>query len=333
MDFNKYRYLFIDGSFMLKRHNYMESKSWIDSGRDDSTYTVGNVARRYIYSLNKLARDIGGADKIITLWDMWDGGNGYYSTQILKGKYKDSRVYETEEDANKPDLTDEERRKILDNVKRNSMQTESKRFIINNLGSFGFPSVRYSGYEADSLSYIYSSILAFSDKPSCIASSDGDWGYNVSPKVHFCKVGMRGNETKVFTYNELSKDIDEDIVGKVSLYDWKSYYDSIEGSHNDMRRTRRDNFNTRNIINNIILRGDYSGIEDMDLFNLQYSTFKIERFPGFNRIIDEFNSKLNLGKIASLEEFKLFNNDNNLGISDKWYNSLSDRLDHSLYKS
>lgn len=332
MILNEHRYLFVDGSFMLKRHNFMESKDWINSDRDDSKYTAANVARRFMYSVNKLGQEVGGVDKIFILWDMWDGGNGYYTTQILKGKYKDSRKFETKEDAEKPDLTEEEKREILDNAKRNEMQIESKRFIINHLGDYGMPSIRYGGYEADNLVWVYSSMLAFSDKTSVFSSSDGDWKFNgTSPSTHVYKVGMRGGKSEMFKYDQMVTEIPEDLRGKVSLYDWKAYWDSLDGSHNDMRKTRRDRVDTASIIENIVLRNDYSGIEDLELFKSQYSTFRVDQFPGFQRIIDEFPEKMKSGTFKSLSEFREFSDKSGLGISDSWYTKFTDRLDPMLY--
>ena len=70
---------------------------------------------------------------------------------------------------------------------------------------------------------------------------------------------------------------------------------------------------------------------DLDLFKLQYSTFKVDQFPGFQRIIDEFPEKMKSGSLKPLAEFKEFNDKFGLGISDSWYTKFTDRLDPQLY--
>lgn len=333
MILNKYKYLFVDGSYYLKKSNFIAWNNWLKSDKKDS-YTVGDVSRMMIYSINKVMKEMNGVDKVFILWDAWAADiKGYYTTHILKGNYKDSRVYVTEEDAQKEDLTNEERQKILDEAYRNEMQRKSKAFIIDNLGNYGIPSIRYFGYEADNLIWIYSSMLAQpGSKKSAFASSDADWGYaSTNPYSDFYKVGIRGAESKLIVYEDMIKEIPEELTGKISLYDWKAYYDSIEGSHNDMRRTRRDRFNTAFIIQNLIEKEDYTGIEDIDLFRLQYSTFRIEKFPNFQKIINEFNEKMSTGKLPTAQEFKKFSDDNGLGISERYLSSFIDRLDPKLY--
>lgn len=332
MILNKYRYLFVDGSYYLKKNSFISWNNWIKSGKT-SSFTHLDISRMMMYSINKVMKEMNGADKVFILWDAWSAEvNGYYTTSILKGNYKDGRVYVTEKDADNPDLSEEEKQKVLDEAYKNKIQKEAKSFMIDNLKNLGIPSIRYWGYEADSLAFIYSSILASSDKRSAFASADGDWGYNVTnPNCDYYKIGVRGAPSKLVTYNDMIKEIPSDLLGKVSLYDWKAYYDSLEGSHNDMRKTRRDKFDTKFIIQNLVEREDYTGIENIDLFRLQYSTFKIERFPNFNKIIDEFNSKILEGSIFNIEEFRDFMSSNNLGISESWYTRFSDSLDHNLY--
>lgn len=338
MILNKYRYLFVDGSYYVNKCNFVIWKNWINSEKKES-YTEADVGRLMIYSINKLIKEIDGVDKVFILWDQWGADiKGYYATNILKGAYKDNREWISKEDAEKaaekPEVSEEEKQSLLDKSVRYEMQTKSKKWIIDNLGGLGIPSIRYYGYEADNLAWIYSSILATSNKVSAFASSDSDWRYlGTSPGTHVYKIGVKGTKSQLITYDEMIKEMPENLIGKISLYDWKSYYDSIEGSHNAMRRTRRDRFDTKVIIQNLVEREDYTGIEDVDLFRLQYSTFKIELFPNFHKIVSEFNDKIKIGRIMSIEEFEKFNKDTGLGISNKYYQEFTDRLDSKLYLS
>lgn len=332
MILNKYKYLFVDGSYYMKKCNFIAWNNWIKSDKKES-YSETDVARMMIYSINKVMKEMNGADKVFILWDQWASDiKGYYATNILKGQYKDDREWITKESAEAADVSEEEKQKLLDKSIMYDMQIKSKRWIIQNLGNLGIPSIRYSGYEADNLIWIYSSLLANDNKLSAFASSDTDWKYlATTPNTNVYKVGVRGATSQLITYEDMIKEIPEDLIGKISLYDWKSYYDSIEGSHNAMRRTRRDRFDTKFIIQNLVEKEDYTGIEDIDLFRLQYSTFIIEKFPNFQKIVSEFPDKMKLGKIMSISEFSDFSKDSSLGISDKYYENFIGRLDHKLY--
>lgn len=332
MILNNYKYLFCDGSYYLKKSVFISWKNWIDSGKT-TTFSEPLVARMMMYSINKAMKELGGADKAFIVWDQWDSNiKGYYITHILKSKYKDDREWVTKDDAEKEGLTDEEKQAILDKSAMFDMQVKAKRWIIENLGKVGLPSIRYPGYECDQLIYVYAALLFNDNKKSVIASSDSDWSYIITPNCDHCKVGVRGKSATLITYNDfITSEIPEDLLGKISLYDWKSYYDSIEGSHNNMRRSRRDNFDTKFIIHNIVTRNDYTGIEDPELFKLQYSTFNLSDYPNFNRILKEFPDKLKLGSLMNEDEFVKFSEESKLGVSKSWYSKFINSLDYKLY--
>lgn len=334
MILNKYRYLFIDGSFYVKKNNYILWKKWIESGKV-AKYDEGEVIRMMLYSLNKLINEIGGTDKAYILWDSWSADvKGYYRTDILKGLYKDNRTYVSEDDLKKPDLTEEDKEALKDELIKSDVQRKAKSAMIDLLGNYGVPNIRYYGYECDDLVWIYSSMLANDTKRSAFASSDSDWSYlGTTPNTDVYKIGVRGAKSELITYDDMLNKMPEKLKGIVSLYDYKAYYDSIEGSHNNMRRTRKDHANTDDIILELVKDEDMRNLKDPDLFRLQYSTFKVERFPGFNKIIEEFNSKMKMGKVPTLDEAMKFSNDLGMGISVGWMTKFINKFDSNLYEA
>ena len=85
---NKYKYALIDNSYILARNHY-----GISAGKKAGEYTVGDLIKSCIYTLNKIPRDFGvTADKYVFICDKWSPDfGGYYTTHLLGGAYKDSR--------------------------------------------------------------------------------------------------------------------------------------------------------------------------------------------------------------------------------------------------
>lgn len=331
---NKYRYNIIDGSWLLKR-NCSLSFSFFKRDPENNVFTPGKVLTSFIQSINKFARDYGvTADKVIICWDMWDGPSGYYTSQVLAGEYKDDRKYYTEADLDNPDLTDEQKKEIELEVLRNDVQRKAKYMIKSDLWKYGIPSIYEAGYEADQIVWVLANMLNSQDKPSIITSADSDWSYLVTPNVDYFKAPLRGAEPKILTYAEsVSQKMPEDLVGKISLYDYKSMYDSLESSHNAMRRTRKEGLDTNDVIRQIVNSGDYSGVEDLRRYNLQLSTFDISQFPKFQKVLDMVNTLDKIGGLAPVEEFRMFSDSAGMTVSDSYYMKFRDRLDPSLYRS
>lgn len=64
---NKYKYALIDNSYILARNHY-----GISVGKKAGEYTVGDLIKSCIYTLNKIPRDFGvTADKYVFICDKW----------------------------------------------------------------------------------------------------------------------------------------------------------------------------------------------------------------------------------------------------------------------
>lgn len=329
---NKYRYNIIDGSWLLKR-NCSLSFSFYKKDPESNEFHPGKVVTSFIQSINKFSRDYGvTADKVIICWDMWADASGYYTSQVLAGEYKDDRKYYTEDDLKDESLTDEQRKEIELEVLRNEVQRKSKALIKYELWKYGIPSIYEAGYEADQIVWVLANLLNSQDKPSIITSADSDWSYLVTPNVDYFKAPLRGSEPRIVTYNEaVLEKMPEDLLGKVSLYDYKAMYDSLESSHNAMRRTRKEGLDTNDVIRSIINDQDYSGVEDLRRYNLQLSTFDISQFPKFQKVLGLVESLGRIGRLSSIPEFRTFSDSNKMKVSDSYYSKFKDRLDPSLY--
>lgn len=329
---NKYRHIFCDGSYYLTKNNYIASKA---ENPDD--YNAGAVVKMMIWSMNKFFKEGNQGDHMVLIWDAWSAScNGYYQTNMLK-TYKANRKYFTEEDLSDDsikDLTDEEVKELELNVKRDKIKREAKKIIIDELGKFGIPSVRVWGVEADFISHIASSLLSNDTKKSAFASRDGDWMFlSCTPATDFYKIAIGGAPMSIVTYEDAVKCIPDKIKGKVSLYDFVSFRDSLNGSHNNMSKTRSDRVKIEDIIERLINNEDYTGIDDPDLFRMQYSTFQLHKLiPNFMNIVKDFPQIFTLGQLGTLDEFKEFREKYNVGIGDNYYNNFIKRLDPQFYQ-
>jgi hypothetical protein len=324
---NKYKYGLIDGRYILTRALF----ATVNYERSPEA-TASDVVRSVIYTLRKLSRDYGvTTDKLIFLWDKWDPKySGYYRTFLLKGLYKDDREYITDEDVEKED--DPEVKKQLEfKAYQNKVKYEAKTILQNELGKFGVPSFMRLGYEGDDLAAISANYLYNDNKPSILITKDGDWSFFLNPKVDYFRIPLKGKDPEIITFSSMINEVPEELRSRVSLYDWKALYDSIEGSHNAMRKTRFDRVNTKDIIKNIILNEDYSGIEDYETFRKQYDSFLINKFPDFDKVCNMIYYYDKSGRCGSLDEFKEFDKKYNIGISDKYYTGYIDTFDTRLY--
>lgn len=332
---NKYKFLIADFSFILSRNLFVISKD-----KEVGEYTYGEVIRMTIWTINKLARDYGlTADKVVLIYDKWDKElGGYYTTYLLGGQYKDTRKYMTEEVFREiksdPTKTPEEIHKAELELYQNQVKYKAKWAMISGFKDFGIPCLGLSGWEADNLAWLSSCLLY--DKytqPSVLVTKDSDWKYLINPRLDYFKMPKSGASPEITTYDEMYYQIPEPIRNKgISLYQYKSLVDSIDGSHNDMRRTRKEYVNLDQVIFEVI-NGNYSNIEDLELFKKQYNSFDISRYPR----IDEARRLIldvlpNCGRLGSIPEFHNFCDRHGIkDISDKYFTDFINRFDPKLY--
>lgn len=334
---NKYKYGLIDMSYLLSRNVFACSRKGLGQ------FDAGDVIKMTLQTLNKLPRDFGiTVDKYILVRDTWAKEyGGYYRTYILGGKYKDSRVYMTDEMVEEmrrdPSKTEEEIKKAELDAYINKVKREAKNGLIYELNKFGVPCVGVSGWEYDDLAWLASCMLyGVESKPSVIITKDSDLQYAISPQMDYFRIPAGGSEPQIITYNEMYAQIPDRLKGKVSLYQYKSFMDSLGEGHNDMRKTKKSGVDPVDAIEHI-LNEDFSDLEDYDTFVNQYSTFSVEKFPRFEEAKQIITDQLGkVGKLGSEAEFKVFCNKFNLREdkyfnAEKFFSQFINRFDQKLF--
>lgn len=346
----KYKYALVDFSYMIYRNFFAISR-----GKKPGEYHEGEIIRCTLQTLNKLSKSWGiTCDKIIMIYDKWDPQyQGYYTTYLLDGLYKDSRgdvegekgkgkpVYITQEVYDRmkedPTITPEELEEAYEKLYGNIVRYKAKWAMIRELANFGVPSVGLDGWEYDNLAWLASGLLYDPNgKPSVLITKDSDLQYALTPKMDYFKLPTAGSAPKVITYDEMYQTIPDELKGSLSLYDYKSYLDAMGDGHNDMRKTRKDYASPQQVIKEVLL-GDYSNISDVELFNKQLSTFDISKFPRFEEakriVTDLFDT---IGRLGTLKEFNEFKTKYNIGgqevwMGDQFFVSFISKFDPKLY--
>lgn len=337
MSTNKYKYALIDLSYLLTRNIYAISKG---KSNESGEWNEGDVIKATIYTINKVARDFGiTADKFIMLYDKWDPIiGGYYRSWLLKDSvsYKGSRVYINEDYINSlkanPDVSEEELKRALEEFKVNQIKLKTKKGMINDFKTIGIPCLGVEGWEFDDLAWLSACILHEIEPKKCvIITKDSDLQYSLTPKMDYFKLPTGGSSPEVITYDQMYEKIPQKLVDKgISLYDYKSYMDSLGAGHNDMRKTIKPR---KNLVETIlkILDGNFENVKDPEVFKLQMSTFDLTNYPKLStakELISEFDK---VGKIGDLAVFHDFCNKYQMTISDKYYDEFTSRLDPTLY--
>jgi len=321
----------------------------ISRDKKPGEYTAGDAIRVTIQTLNKLARDWGiTADKIIMIYDKWDKElGGYITTSMLKGCYKDDRgdiegkkgldAYMTkekyEEMKNDPDVSQADLEEAEKKLYFNTVKYDAKWGMVKDLANFGVPSLGVDGWEYDNLAWLAAGLLYNpNDKPSIIVTKDSDLQYALTPKMDYFRLPTHGSQPQIITYDEMYNSIPDPLKGKLSLYDYKSYLDAMGEGHNGMRKTRKDRVSPIDVIQHV-MAGDYSDLDDVDLFKTQLSTFDISKFPRFNEakrvVTDLFGTCGKLGSVVQFHEFcKKYGITE---ISDQYFITFISRFDPELY--
>lgn len=338
MNVNRYKYAIVDLSYVLNRNLRA-----ISSVKPGGEYSVGDVMRTTIQTLNKMARDYGiTADKIILGCDLWSQKyGGYYRTHCLKGDYKSSRKYVTPKDLvekkKDPAVKKEELVQMENEIFFNMVRKEAKIAITKNFSRIGLPCAGIDGWEFDDLAYFAGrELFKLDNKPSVVVTKDTDVLYSITPKMDYFKIPTGKNDTpQIRKYEEVYKSlVPEEIRNKnIGLYHYKALLDSLGGGHNDMKRTSESkDFNS---IISKIADGDFSGVRDREVFNIQFNSFNLDKFPGIEDakklIADGFPT---MGHIdENLEAFReICDRFGVKGISDDYFSKFIFRFDKSLFK-
>lgn len=337
---NKYGLAYVDLSFILTRNLWVATKD-----KEIHEMSAGEILRITLQSLRKLSRDWGiTADKIIMISDTWDKNlGGYIRTHMVKDfvAYKGSRKYMTEqllEDMRMdPNTTPEEIKAAERELAINKVKYEAKRAMLNGFPEIGIYSYGYPGYEFDDIATLASFMRAGKiNKPDIIITKDTDLLYSLSPTCSFFSLPTRGSEPKVTTYDEMYATIPQELRDKgVSLYNYHAFMDSLGFTgHNDMASSKKSKSNPVETILKI-MAGDYSDVENIELFKAQMSTFNLGNFPNLDKVQNAINTEFETkGKLGSLDDFHFFCSKYGVqGISDRYYSEFADEFDPRLFTS
>lgn len=335
---NKYNYAFIDGSFLLTRNLWVATKD-----KKPEEMNVGEVLRITIQTINKLYRDWGiTADKIVCIYDSWDRNiNGYIRSWMIKDyvQYKGSRKFITEQtiEAMKadPNTKPEDLEKAIHELATNKIKFQAKKIMLEEFKNIGIPAFSWPGYEFDDIATLASfGLNGQTDKPNVIVTKDSDLMWSTCPGCDQFLLPTKGSEPKTVTYSEMYYKIPEILRDKgLGLYMYHAYCDSlgVTGHNDNLKTIKQGHDGTQAILN--IMNGDYSDVSNPDAFKAQMKSFDLSCFPQ----VDQVNNMIQcdfgtVGKIGSLKEFKDFCVRYGIkGISDAYYNGLSERFDTKLF--
>ena len=333
---NKYQFALVDYSWLARRSAYI-----ISMGKHAGEYKPSEIIRLVFQSLAKLTNQLGITyDKVILIQDKWSKEwGGYYRTYLLKGGYKDTREYVDSlyvEKLRDEGASEEIIKKAEDEAYFNQCCMQAKQAVMNELTMF--PSIFAWGAEADDIFNIFSSIYNPSGDPSIkksvIISKDSDLKKSTSVSLDFYRYGTKADPSRVWTYEDAVAEIPQNLRDAgLSLYWYHSLLEALGAGHNDVKSPRKKGTHVNKVLEDIVLRGDYSDIEDKEMFDRAMSSFDLSSFPMYQEIIDTIQKKFMVcGRIPTLTEWKEFCDKWELeGISERYFSTFVSKLDRSMY--
>lgn len=343
-----YKYLIFDAQYFLTRNmKLLNTKKFVkedvtysngDPVKDENgnviqyirtTYSSIELSRLLFWSLVKFRRDFAKGRKLILLWDKYP----YHKYEFLKG-YKGSRYYAVESDLEKIDRDKSPKHylEIREEVECNRKKQEAKYWCITNFESMGMKNYIRTGYEADDLACIISEYLENDDQKSAVISKDSDWSYFTRPNIDY--ITPTG---KVITYEDMIRSHSNyDSELGITLYKYKSIYDSLFGSHNDLQRTIAPDSELpkdclRSIIESIVKTGDSEYIVNKELFKAQMKSFELTEYPDYDKVIQSLYYLDKGGHIMTDDQFVQHSIDHSFGVSLSYYRNFKKNLDKNLY--
>lgn len=339
-----YEFLIFDAQYFLTRNfkalesRTMDSVPLIDSSgefiRDDlgnpihhevATFEYPELITSFFQSIVKFTRDCYSCDKVILLFDKWP----YHKSNIIDN-YKGSRYYPSEDDLVGLDETTDYIRiaDIKEEIKSNKKKQYAKYWIINNISNLGMYPIIIPGYEADDLAKILSDSLANSDRKSAIVSIDSDWMYWINQNVDCLK--PNGN---LIRYIDVLNNVMNEVGNSVDIYEYKLIYDSLYGSHNDLIKCLKSDVSDSNFdIFRKLKSGDYSILEDIQVYKNQLESFNYKNYPDYQDILGIVDDIKVKGSIFDEERFRELASTIGLRISSRYYSNYINNLNKDLYK-
>jgi hydrogenase maturation factor len=334
-----YKYLVFDGQYFLVRNfkaliPRFNSKVELKDDKDgkqqyyNSTLMMSDdVVKSFFYSIVKVIRDIASCRKIILCFD-----SAPYHKSLFLDDYKGSRYYVTEDDLLKIDREKDPLNyiNIKEDIRLNEIKKEAKNFIIENFNKLGMYVLIHKGYEADDLAYLTAQHVENDNERSCLVSIDEDWSYLINKNVDWLKT----NTQSIFNYEKIldrNRNYLPDMG--ISLFQYKAYWDSLFGSHNDLVETikKGENIDLKEVIKNC-LNEDYSNINDIDKFKAQLKSFNINDYPEYDQVMEKIKLIETEGSIMSIDEYDYFKLMNNFKVRTEYYSNYVKEIDSTMYK-
>ena len=328
---NNYTLVLIDGSFLLTRALFAVTR-----GKDPGEVKPGELMRVNLQTINRLGRDwkISGS-KVIIVWDKWAPEyGGYIRHHLLRDHltYKSSRKIVTEDDLK--GLTGEELKKAEREVKLNNLKQETKAAMIKEFPKLGIQNYYFPGYEFDDIATLASFELSGkTELPCVIVTKDTDLTYSLSPGFHFFKLPTYGSEPKIVTYEEMCTTIPAGLRSRgLGLYQFGAMLNSSGFlGHNDLIVTKKKGAKMEKTLEGI-MDGDYSGLKDPELYQLQFSTYNIPAFPNYPAVLEDVHHFLSDGSSGSTFEFERVVREYEMeGIDREYYLSIIARFDERYF--
>lgn len=386
----KYKYGFVDAQYILT------TNMKVIQGQD--SFDRNGLARSVFNSFVKIARNVGGVEKLILFWD-----KAPYHKQDITSEYKANREYYDEDgtdseplvnyigyenlteeqvqpfiDAGVLDveafglLTEEsviaqnlsvdsyydvlriikwEKERVQNEVRLNGIKQETKWFIINEFEKLGIPSIYKQGYEADDLILAWSRFdLAQNCDPSInksllmnegadlkrsvMATADGDWPWFSTPLLDY----YHTKKEQVMTYEDiLELRHPESLRDKLSLYEYGTIVECLDGGHNNLDGCLKPEFNPwswEDVVIKLLETADISEIvTDKEIYEINKKTFAIEEFPEYEKVYNRYHYLNTMGSIPTVMEFNKWKMTHGCMLSDNGFHELRSILNPELYQS
>jgi hypothetical protein len=166
-----------------------------------------------------------------------------------------------------------------------------------------------------------------------IVTKDTDLTYSLSPGFHFFKLPTYGSEPKIVTYDEMVQTIPAGLRSRgLGLYQFGAMLNSSGFlGHNDLIVTKKKGAKMEKTLEGI-MDGDYSGLKDPELYQLQFSTYNIPAFPNYPAVLEDVHHFLSDGSSGSTFEFERVVREYEMeGIDREYYLSIIARFDERYF--
>jgi len=302
---------------------FLNNEGKINFG-EEYNFTYKDVCKTFYWSIIKYIRNIHDCGMPIVVFDK----SPYHKLNYLKD-YKSSRIYITQDDVDSFDQDSDpvEYFNLKNEAYAGLQKTEARKWIVNNFPKLGIPVLIHKGYEGDDLALLFSERFANESQKCGIVSIDSDWDYLLNPNVDHLKPNG-----EVINYDSMMEELN--TLKGLSLYQYKSYVDSLFGSHNDLYQTISKDLESSHyeVIQQILDNENYVGIEDVELFKAQLKSFDIHDYPELDQVKSKIESILSDSLLPiPIEKYSSFSKSTEFLVTGSYYSNALNLIDRTLY--